>query len=151
MSEKRTWILRSDGATQNVIDAVLEAREDTMRSCTPGMRPKLWRVILEPYQKPRSLEQNSTIHMWFGEIAEHVGDAPAAVKRWLKEDFYPRETVLRLGKFRDEPKSTSDLTAQEMTQVMEQIQALCAEYEIPITQPDPETKHGVRLSGRSAP
>lgn len=150
MSGKRSWILRSDGAAQNAIDAIQEARQAVEQSCKPGMRPRLWRVILEPYRRPRSLEQNSTIHMWFAEIAEHVGDSPEAVKRWLKDDFYPRQAVIRLGKVRNEPKSTADLTLHEMMQVMEQIQALCADFEIPITQPDLETKYGVQDHARRA-
>jgi len=151
MSQKRTWILRSEGAMRNAVDAIYQARSITERSLRPGEKPKLFRVILEPYKKPRSLAQNDTIHMWFGEIAEHVGDSPAAVKDWLKEDFYPRETVVRLGRVRNQPKSTADLTLQEMMQVMEQIQALCAEFEIPITQPDPETLYGVQRHRGGAP
>jgi hypothetical protein len=49
---------------------------------------------------------------------------------------------MRFGKQRAEPKSTADLSVEEMTMVMEQIQALCAEYGIPLTQPDPTLSVG---------
>jgi hypothetical protein len=126
---RRTWVLRNERVLENALDAVISASKESGR---------LYRVILEPYKKPRTLQQNSTIHMWMNEIAEFVGDTPESVKRWLKDDFWPKHTVMRLGRMRTEPKSTADLTREEMISVMDRIQALCANFEIPITQPDPE-------------
>lgn len=130
---RHSWVLRTDSITENALDAVKKAA----RREEPFGQAKLYRVIIEPYRKPRTPPQNRTLHMWINEIAEFVGDSPESIKRWLKDDHYPKTTVMRFGKIRAEPKSTADLSAEEMTFVMEAVQALCAEYGIPLTQPDP--------------
>lgn len=126
---KRSWVLRTDRVLENALDAIISASKE---------QGPLYRVILEPYKKRRSLAQNNTIHMWINEIAEFVGDDPASVKRWLKEDFWPRHSVMRLGRLRSEPKSTADLDREELSAVMYRVQDLCSRFEIPITDPLPE-------------
>ncbi len=124
---KRHWVLRSDAVVKHCEKAIEEAASSG----------KLWRVTLEPYAKPRTLPQNNTIHMWIGEIAEQTGESKARMKEVIKKEFYPRVEKLILGRLVVLPKSTSELSVVEMIVVMEQIQAMCAEFDITLTQPDP--------------
>jgi hypothetical protein len=99
---------------------------------------RLYKVTLTRYSKPRSHEQNNTIHMWFSEIAEFTGYSPAEIKDEMKLRFGPPpEEVLVLGEHRLVPKSTAEYSVVEMMDFMTQIQAWCAEWDIEITDPDP--------------
>ena len=88
------------------------------------------RVTLERYEKKRSNPQNATIHMWFGEFAEQIGDSPADVKRDIKELLSPKVEG-PLGVMR--PKGTSEMTVPEMKDFMEAMQALAINYDVELT------------------
>ena len=90
------------------------------------------RVTLERYRKPRSMNQNATMHMWFGEIAEQSGNDPKSVKADLKATFLP-EVEGMTGVMRI--KDTHELNTVEMMDFMENIQALASEMNFELTQP----------------
>lgn len=124
---KRTWVLRNPEIVANLEVAIQEAVDSG----------NLFRVTLEPYRKPRSLEQNNTLHMWIHEIATATGHSNEEVKDWIKNDFYPKKETIAFGSYRVIPKSTSELTLNEMMDVMTQVQAWAINFDIEITEPDP--------------
>ena len=90
------------------------------------------RVTLERFVKPRSMNQNATMHMWFGEIAEQTGSDPKSVKSDLKAMFLEEVEGMK-GVIRT--KDTHELTTPEMMDFMENIQAFAAEWDFILTQP----------------
>lgn len=124
---KRTWVLRSRDILQNCEQGIEEAFDSG----------KLLRVTLELYHKPKTRPQVNTLHMWIGEIATHYGRPFNEIKQAVKDDWYPREEVFVMGQLRVLPKHTEDLSLIEMMDVMTGLQSQCAEYDIPITDPDP--------------
>ena len=90
------------------------------------------RVTLERFVKPRSMNQNATMHMWFGEIAEQTGSDPKSVKSDLKAMFLPEIEGMR-GIVRT--KDTHELNVKEMEDFMNQIQVEAADMGIQLTQP----------------
>ena len=90
------------------------------------------RVTLERFVKPRSMNQNATMHMWFGEIAEQTGSDPKSVKSDLKAMFLEEVEGMK-GVIRT--KDTHELTTPEMMDFMENIQAFASEWDFILTQP----------------
>lgn len=90
------------------------------------------KVTLERWVKPRSDNQNATMHMWFGEIAEQIGDDPESVKESLKAMFLPQvegiNGVMHV-------KGTRQLSTPEAMDFMQQIQALAVDMGWELTQP----------------
>lgn len=90
------------------------------------------RITIERHEPARSTNQNSTMHMWFAEIAEFTGDSPASVKADLKAMYLP-EIEGRLGVSR--PKDTHELSVPECADFMSRIQTMAAEMGINLTEP----------------
>ena len=95
---------------------------------------KAWpvRITLERHTKTRTSNQNSLMHLWFGEIAQQVGDDPRSVKADLKAMFLPSVEgtggVMR-------PKDTHELSTPEAMDFMTQIQILAGRMGWHLTQP----------------
>lgn len=90
------------------------------------------RVVVSKATKQRSLNQNSTMHLWFGEIATFTGDDVRSIKSDLKAHFLGEIEGLR-GVWRT--KDTHELTKAEMSEFMGHIQAFAADMGIALTQP----------------
>ena len=126
---KQTWVLRTDAVKDNCIAAIHEATATG----------KLFRVTLQAYRKPKTIPQNNTLHMWIGEAADTTGHTLDEMKKLVKDMFYPKEERLIAGQVVWWPKSTTELTVDECSMVMERMLAEWAEY-VDFTIPDPE--HG---------
>lgn len=136
MAEKRVWVLRNPKVLANCIAALTEAEGEE----------RIYKVTLQRYSKPRTIEQNRTLHMWFREIAEHTGYTEEQIKTEMKERLGPsREEVMILGEWRSVQPSTADYTLAYMILFMERIQEFCAEWDIEITDPDPSIHHPLRV------
>lgn len=100
---------------------------------------KAIRVVIQEASHDRSIEQNSTSHLWYSEIAQQSGETPAEVKARCKlthgvpilrqheefEAFYQAalapldyETRLEAIKYVD---ITSIMTVREMNQYMDSV------------------------------
>ena len=127
MPNKRTWVLRTDEVVKNCLVGIAEAVDTG----------KLFRVTLEPYRKRKTVPQNNTLHMWIGEAADTTGHTLDEMKKLVKDMFYPKEERLIAGQVVWWPKSTTELTVDECSEVMERMLAEWAEY-VDFTIPDPE-------------
>ena len=98
---------------------------------------KPWSVLIEPYKRSRTLNQNALYHKWVGIIADDTGNSHDAVHEALKQEFLPPRTVEMGGKVRQYRPSTTALTSDEMAAYMNHVYAW-AGSELGIILPVPE-------------
>ncbi|HGJ5860620.1 MAG TPA: recombination protein NinB, partial [Arsenophonus nasoniae] len=95
------------------------------------------RLIIKPYKQTRSLSQNATVHLWFGEISKYLcangaNYTPEQVKEMLKHTFLGYEVVERIDVTTQEPervralRRTSKLDTDEMFIFMQRVEAWAA-------------------------
>ena len=90
------------------------------------------------YTPKRSTAQNSTLHLWMGEIADQTGHSAEEIKEILKSQFLPR-AIVKVGDIETlRPISTTKLTKHQMYVFMERISAWAAEFGFILTQPEPD-------------
>ncbi|PHM61220.1 YbcN family protein [Xenorhabdus ishibashii] len=91
------------------------------------------RIIIKPWKNTRSLSQNATAHMWFGEISRYLKSngakfSPDEVKEMMKHTFLGYEVVERIDARTQEVehvrtlRQTSKLDTGEMFRFMEQVE-----------------------------
>ena len=110
MSNKR-WILRSDDIRNLCLSWIqeVEIREDDMLE-----------VVVKPYKKNRSLEQNDMFHAWCGTIADKTGHSKQEIKQIMVESTFGTEEFLNLkGVSRTRLKETSGMKVGEMSELLE--------------------------------
>ncbi|CDM88201.1 YbcN family protein [Xenorhabdus bovienii] len=105
------------------------------------------RIIIKPWKNTRSLSQNATAHMWFGEISRFLKSngakfSPDEVKEMMKHTFLGYEVVERVDARTQEPervrtlRQTSKLDTGEMFRFMEQVEQWAAGMGYFVTIPD---------------
>ena len=97
-------------------------------------KDKAVEIVAREKKRNRSLAQNRIAHMWFNEIAEfvreHYGQAyPAeAFKEWLKATYLGQEVhTMPNGQVVAYTRHTSDLSVEEFTHFLEQVDAWAAQ------------------------
>ena len=79
------------------------------------------KVTLERWTNKRSMGQNALLHVWFADIAAHIGDDPKSVKSDLKHRLAP-QVEGPTGVMR--PMDTHEMTVPVMDDFMQNIKAL---------------------------
>ncbi|WGL99141.1 recombination protein NinB [Arsenophonus sp. aPb] len=103
-------------------------------------------LIIKPYKQTRSLSQNATAHLWFGEISKYLcangaNYTPEQVKEMLKHTFLGYEVVERIDVTTQEPervralRRTSKLDTGEMYIFMQRVEAWAASIRCFVTIP----------------
>jgi len=96
-------------------------------------------VIMRPYNKNRSLEQNDMFHAWCGTIAEQTGHSKGEIKDIIIEHVFGAEDYVNLnGEKRSRLRSTSDMNIGEMAELIERAVQLGIELGADV----PEVTHG---------
>ena len=96
-------------------------------------------VIMRPYNKNRSLEQNDMFHAWCGTIAEKTGHSKGEIKDIIIEHVFGAEDYVNLnGEKRSRLRSTSDMNIGEMSELIERAIQLGIELGADV----PEVTHG---------
>ena len=96
-------------------------------------------VEISKAKKRRTSNQNSTMHMWFGEISSATGATAAEIKEDLKRELLGMEDHTTVtGMTTSRIRATSGLTKAQCIEFMERIQAMAAEWGWGITQPMPD-------------
>jgi len=96
-------------------------------------------VIMRPYNKNRSLEQNDMFHAWCGTIADQTGHSKGEIKEIIIESVFGAEDYLNLkGEKRSRLRSTSDMNVSEMSELIERAVQLGIELGADV----PEVTHG---------
>ena len=107
----KRWILRSDNIRNLCVSwlSEIELRED-----------HLIEVVVKPYKKNRSLEQNDMFHAWCGSIADKTGHSKEEIKNILIETVFGTEEYVNLqGNQRTRIRQTSSMTIGEMSELIE--------------------------------
>lgn len=99
-------------------------------------------VTFEKYVPERTLAQNSTIHMWFGEIAAWSGQDREEVKEFFKlQPWWPTQLIMVGTDMREIPVSSKKLNREQFTEVMDEVHRWAVdhyEYGLRLTDPLPQ-------------
>ena len=107
----KKWVLRSKFQQDRCVEYI---------STLDLEDPQLLEVMVKPYKKNRSLEQNDMFHAWCGTIADKTGHSKGEVKDILLESVFGSEEYLNLqGEKRSRLRSSSDLSRSEMSELIE--------------------------------
>ena len=127
----KRWILRND-TIRNLCVSWLSAIE-------LGDYNNLIEVVVKPYKKNRSLEQNDMFHAWCGSIAEKTGHTKMEIKDIILEQVFGSEGYPNLqGEVRSRLRQTSGMSVQEMSELIERATQLGIELGADV----PEVTHG---------
>ena len=127
----KRWILRTPTIRHLCVDWIksVELRPDA----------QILEVVVKPYKKYRSLEQNAMVHSWCGSIAEKTGHTKMEIKDIILEQVFGSEDYLNLqGEVRSRLRQTSGMTVQEMSELIERATQLGIELGADV----PEVTHG---------
>ena len=129
MANKR-WILRDDTIRElclSWLGAIELDKENPLE------------VLVKPYKKNRSLEQNDMFHAWCGTIADKTGHSKQEIKLIMVESTFGTEEFLNLqGRTRTRLKETSGMTGGEMSELLERTIQIGIELGAEV----PEVTHG---------
>ena len=126
----KRWILRSDNI-RNLCVGWLQA--------IVLQDENLIEVIVRPYKKNRSLEQNDMFHAWCGSIADKTGHTKEEIKNILIETVFGTEEYINLqGDQRTRIRQTSSMTTGEMSELIERSTQIGIELGADV----PEVTHG---------
>ena len=133
MTNKR-WILRSDDI-RDICVSWLQAIEINV----DGLASNKLEVLVRPYKKNRSLEQNDMFHAWCGTIADKTGHSKQEIKQIMVETTFGSEEFLNLkGLVRVRLKETSGMNVGEMSELLERTIQIGIELGAEV----PEVTHG---------
>lgn len=82
-------------------------------------------IIVKPWKRPRTLEQNAKLHAMFRDLAVHTGHTEADIKEYMKLTFGPSKTVVLAPDARGPrhgrrmPKGTSEYSVDELAEMIE--------------------------------
>ena len=126
---RKRWILRS-----------FEIRNECCRQIRAiNVDAAVWEVIVKPYKKNRSLEQNDMFHAWCGSIADKTGHTKEEIKNILIETVFGTEEYINLqGDQRTRIRQTSSMTLGEMSELIERSTQIGIELGADV----PEVTHG---------
>ena len=127
----KRWILRTPTIRHLCVDWIKSIE----------LRPaaQILEVVVKPYKKNRSLEQNDMFHSWCGSIAEKTGHTKMEIKDIILEQVFGSEDYLNLqGEVRSRLRQTSGMTVQEMSELIERATQLGIELGADV----PEVTHG---------
>ena len=126
---RKRWILRS-----------FEIRNECCRQIRAiNVDDAVWEVIVKPYKKNRSLEQNDMFHAWCGSIADKTGHTKEEIKNILIETVFCTEEYINLqGDQRTRIRQTSSMTLGEMSELIERSTQIGIELGADV----PEVTHG---------
>ena len=127
----KRWILRNNNI-RNLCVSWLSAIE-------LGDYNNLIEVVVKPYKKNRSLEQNDMFHAWCGSIADKTGHTKEEIKNILIETVFGTEEYINLqGDQRTRIRQTSSMTIGEMSELIERSTQIGIELGADV----PEVTHG---------
>ncbi len=119
---KQSFTIRNEGIRRSVIDWIL------------GLPlTDVWEVVVKPYRKNRSNQQNSLMWLWYDLIREHIEATTGEnyTSEQIHEHFkamFLTSTVVAIGGDKTTVyRSTAKLKTVEFTDYLEKIDMYCAE------------------------
>jgi hypothetical protein len=96
------------------------------------------RVSIGPTRPRRSLAQNALLHALIGQLATHLGYTPDELKDVLKELYGRKRAVDIAGERILVPVSTAYYTKAELSDMIEHVHRLAAEYDCQLEEEEPD-------------
>ncbi len=84
-------------------------------------------VSIEPYVDPRSLDQNSLMHVLWDRLGKELGYGGDEVKEVMKDKYGPKLTVTLRNETKVVPKPSRKYTKAESSAMIDQIYRLGAQ------------------------
>lgn len=134
MSRGHSIIMRTDATRERALHLIT--------SLPVNLDKPLWQVIIKPYKKNRSLDQNNLLHMWIQAVANETGNDLETVKEYLRARYLSpvsrewKEPVTGKVSIVEAPRSTTTLTVQEMTDFLNNIQQFALDNGIALPHPE---------------
>lgn len=95
-----------------------------------------YQVTISRKRAKRSLEQNAKLHVLIGQLATHLGYTPDELKDVIKHMFGRKKVIEMAGNRTLVPVSTTEYTKAEMSDIIEHIYRLAAEYGAELEAPE---------------
>lgn len=116
-------------------------RDEKLRAQVAGLISSLslerpWSIVIEPYRKKRTLNQNALYWKWVGIVADETGNANDDVHAAFKAKFITPRTIT-IGESEVSISSTTKYTTLEMKDFMDKVYAFVTS-ELGILLPLPE-------------
>lgn len=90
---------------------------------------KPYTITVKRFHRPRTTDQNAKFHAMVRDLADHIGYSVAELKEIIKVEFLPTVTG-QIGELAyTRPMSTSDLTVQAMSELIEHVYELGAQVD----------------------
>ena len=110
---------------------IVRSREEAARwiiTDTAGIQNgRPFEILVKPFKRRRTLDQNAKMHAMIREVAQHVGYSDGELKDYIKSEYGPKRKV-RIGKREVViPKSTRDYNVMECADIIEVLYMLGAE------------------------
>lgn len=96
---------------------------------------KPFQVVIKPFKKLRTEQQNALYWSWLRIISKETGDSTKGLHAHFGDEFLPKTVVMAMGKQKEVIKSTTELGVKEFTQYLQQIEAAMAEFGIHLPHP----------------
>jgi hypothetical protein len=103
-----------------------EQREYAHRKIDELNLSKIFQVEIKPWKNPRTLDQNALFHGWCKILSDEFGSDFEDTKEALKHKFLPPRYVEMDGETIEVRRSTAKLSAAEMWDLCNRIQAWAA-------------------------
>lgn len=131
MTPEQTFILWGEREREHALRSIYEMRID------PKHPPE---INIGPHKKKRSLSQNALMWKWINEVVDIVcadtGNDADQIHYWFKEKFLS-PTIIEVRGQAVEYRTTTNLTAEEMSAYMDRIHAFVTqELDIRLTLPE---------------
>lgn len=116
MSIGRTYVLRDAGVRERFKRFLDELPVD-----------QLWEVTVAPFKALATSGQRAKWHAQIAEIARETGNDPEDVKEYLKDRYGPKKEVSVRGERRLVPKSSTQYSAEEYSEMIDRTSAWAAQ------------------------
>lgn len=107
-------------------EAQLDRLASRLRALIEGKGLSLL-VTVTRWRPPKTTSQNALMHVLIRELADHVGYGEEELKQYFKSECGPRKIIEVNGKIYAIPKSMTDYTREEASDMIEQIHRIAAE------------------------
>lgn len=109
---------------------VVRKEQDYLRgldALRPHLDGKPYTVTIEKFKRPRTKPQNAKLHAMIRDMALHCGYPEPQMKDIVKAEFAPMKTVKIGDREVAIPKGTSEMSVDEISDLMESLYAIGAE------------------------
>lgn len=114
---ERSFVLRDTSIRDRMVGLLGALRIDPKKPL---------QIIVRPFKKKRTLEQNARYWKILEEISNQTGDSAKALHLYCREEFLGKHRYEVMGKVIEEPISTTELNTAQFANYCNQVEAWAA-------------------------